>query len=140
MCVPGAQCPILADLRSSTSAYFVADNPSSNARGDGTEWAGCLAPPNSILNLIDTSQSFPNSNYSQLLGPECFEHPTLTDVLDAYGLSWKYYAAEEGAPSTVPNAIAHMCQPTGDPDNNTSLSQTGMAVRNDLNPRGAKAR
>jgi phospholipase C len=119
VCVPGAVCPTLSNLAESSSTYFVSDNPSSNSRADGTFWAGCLAPPNSILNLIDTSQSFPNSNYSQLLGPECFEHPTLTDVLDANALSWKYYAPEAGSIWTSPNAIAHMCQPTGDPGDNT---------------------
>ncbi|MFY9673575.1 MAG: alkaline phosphatase family protein [Terriglobales bacterium] len=119
VCVPGAQCPILANLASSTSTYFVSDDPSLNARSDGSFWSGCLAPPSSILNLIDTSQAFPNSSYSELIGPECFEHPTLTDVLDANGLSWKYYAADAGSPATAPNAIAHMCQPTGDPNSNS---------------------
>ena len=119
VCVSGAICPTLENLAPSTSNYFVSDNPSLNARADGTFWAGCLAPPNSMLDLIDTSQAFPNSNFWQLPGPECFEHPTLTDALDADGLSWKYYAAEEGSVSTAPNAIAHMCQPTGDPDSNT---------------------
>ena len=119
VCVPGAQCPILSTLASSNSNDYVSDDPTSNARGDGTYWSGCLAPPSSILNLIDTSQSFPNSNYSQLLGAECFEHPTLTDVLDSYGLSWRYYAADAGAPETAPNAVAHMCQPAGDPNSNT---------------------
>lgn len=119
VCVPGAQCPILANLATSTSNYFVSDDPTSNARGDGSFWSGCLAPASSFLNLIDTSQAFPNSSYSQLLGPECFEHPTLTDDLDAYGLSWRYYAADAGSPATAPNAIAHMCQPTGDPSSST---------------------
>ena len=62
---------------------------------------------------------FPNSNYSDLLGPEYFEHPTLTDVLESYDLSWRYYAADAGAAETAPNAIAHMCQPVGDPNSNT---------------------
>jgi uncharacterized repeat protein (TIGR01451 family) len=119
VCVPGAACPILPNLDPTTSTYFVADDPSSNSRADGTFWAGCLAPPNSIVDLIDTSQVFPNSNYSQILGPECFEHPTLPDTLDAYGLSWKYYASDEGSTTNSPNTIAHMCQPTGDPDSTT---------------------
>ncbi|MGC2247813.1 MAG: alkaline phosphatase family protein, partial [Terriglobales bacterium] len=116
VCVPGAVCPILPDLEYTTSTYFAADDPSSDSRDDGSLWAGCLAPPNSLVDLIDTSQAFPNSNYWQILGPECFEHPTLPDVLDAYGFSWKYYAAQEGSTGTSPNVIAHMCQPTGNPD------------------------
>lgn len=101
---------------SETSKTYVADNPAGNSRPDGSYWAGCLAPADSLLNLIDTSQPFPNSTYTQLQGPECFEHPTLTDLLDAHGLTWKYYAALPGSIWTPPNAIQHMCQPEGSPN------------------------
>ena len=111
-CVPGGTCP-----GSTTSTTYVADNPSLNTRADGTAWAGCLAPPNSVLNLIDISQPFPNHSLTYLTGPECFEHPTLTDLLDAKGLSWKYYAPSPGSIWTSPDAIQHMCQPSGGPDN-----------------------
>ncbi len=112
VCVPGGTCP-----GSASSTTYVADNPSLDIRSDGTIWAGCLAPPNSVLNLIDTSQPFPNRSLTYLSGPECFEHPTLTDLLDAQGLSWKYYAALPGSIWTSPDAIQHMCQPSGGPDN-----------------------
>ena len=102
---------------SETSKTFVEDNPTGTERPDGTFWAGCLAPPGAALDLIDTSQPFPNSNFTTLNGPECFEHPTLTDLLDQHGLSWKYYASVPGSIWTSPNAIQHMCQPTGGPDN-----------------------
>jgi phospholipase C len=108
VCVPGGTCPSGTNYR-----FFVQDNPIGDRRPDGGVWAGCLAPLNATVNLIDTNQPFPNSDYSQLPGVECFEHPTLTDVLDAHGLSWKYYAPLPGSIWTSPNVIEHMCQPAG---------------------------
>ncbi|MFY9845654.1 MAG: alkaline phosphatase family protein [Terriglobales bacterium] len=116
VCVPGGNCP-----SGMTSTFYVADNPSDNERADGAYGAGCLAPPDSLVNIIDTSQPFPNKALSHITGPECFEHPTLTDVLDANGLQWKYYAALPGDIWTAPNVIEHMCQPSGPAnDNNCS--------------------
>jgi len=110
VCVQGGTCP-----GGTTSTFDVADNPSSNDRPDGTYWAGCLAPPNSTLDVIDTSQPFPNNDLPQITGTlsECFEHATLTDVLDAQTppLTWKYYAALPGSIWTAPDAIEHMCVP-----------------------------
>ena len=41
----------------------------------------------------------------------CFEHQTLADLLDAGGISWKYYTTGPGSILTAPNAINHICQP-----------------------------
>jgi phospholipase C len=41
----------------------------------------------------------------------CFEHPTLTDLLNSAGISWRYYAPSAGSVWTGPDAIRHMCQP-----------------------------
>jgi phospholipase C len=49
----------------------------------------------------------------------CFEHRTLTDELDAAGLSWRYYAPSAGSIWTAPNAIQHMCGPNATPPNAT---------------------
>ena len=117
LCVPGGHCP-----SGTTSSFYIGGLPSNNQRADGTPGAGCLAPPSSSLNLIDTSQPFPNPNLPVLNGQECFEHPTLTDVLDSNGLSWKYYAAQDGSIWTAPNTIEHMCVPTG-PADQLSCSQ-----------------
>jgi phospholipase C len=117
VCVPGASCPSGAN-----SSTYIAGVPSDNQRADQTPGSGCLAPPSSAVNLIDTSQPFPNSNLSNFNGQECFEHPTLTDVLDSNGLSWRYYAAQDGSIWTAPNTIKHMCEPTG-PADQLSCSQ-----------------
>ena len=101
---------------SETSTISVADNPSNDMRPDGLFWAGCLAPPGAVVNTIDTSQPNPNTKEVQT-DQLCYEHPTLTDVLDSNHLSWKYYAPFAGKIWTAPNAIEHMCQPTGSGDN-----------------------
>jgi phospholipase C len=80
-----------------TSNLFAAENP------DGE--AGCAASPGSNVLVID-----PTGHESSTMYP-CFEHPTLTDELDAKGVSWRYYAPSAGSIWTGPNAIMHMCQP-----------------------------
>jgi len=111
LCVPGASCP-----SGTTSSYYVSGNPTNDTRADGTPGAGCLNPPGAQVNILDTSQPFPNANEISFGYPECFEHPTLTDILDANNLSWKYYAAKDGSIWTAPDAIQHMCEPKGDPN------------------------
>jgi phospholipase C len=68
--------------------------------------------------LIDTSNPDPNTNETQTAYP-CFEHPTLTDLLDQKGLSWKYYTPVPGSIWTAPDAIQHMCGPNVPPPNGT---------------------
>jgi phospholipase C len=97
------------------STTFVADNPFNNVRSDGMGWAGCLAPPGSEVNAIDTSNPDPHSPET-VITQLCYEHPTLTDLLNAANLSWTYYAPQAGSIWTAPDAIQHMCVPTGPPD------------------------
>ncbi len=108
VCAPGGNCP-----SGTTSAYYASANPNKSERADGSRGAGCLAPPDAQVNLIDTSEPFPNQDLFVLAGAECFEHPTLTDVMDASGVSWRYYAATDGSIWTAPDAIEHMCVPSG---------------------------
>jgi phospholipase C len=89
----------------------VADNIGNNQR-DGTAWAGCLAPPGSYANGIDITNLDPRAQLNPINYPLCFEHPTLTDLLDTAGLSWRYYAPMAGSIWVSPDAIQHMCQPT----------------------------
>jgi len=99
---------------SETSTISVADNPNNNiARPDGTFWAGCLAPPGSKIDVIDTSQPSPETPLT-VSTQLCYEHPTLTDLLDGASLSWKYYAPSAGSIWTAPDAIQHMCVPTSE--------------------------
>ena len=82
-----------------TSDLFAAENLS------GSPPAGCIALSGTTVYMID-----PSGNESSAQYP-CFEHPTLTDLLDANGVSWRYYAPSAGSIWTGPDAIQHICQP-----------------------------
>jgi phospholipase C len=81
-----------------TSDLFAAENPLD------VQHTGCIAPPGSFVKMID-----PLGSESHKLYP-CFEHPTLTDLLDQRRISWKYYAPSAGSIWTGPDAIQHICQ------------------------------
>ena len=62
---------------------------------------GCKAPTNEFVFMIDPlgvwTKQYP-----------CFDHPTLTDLLDNQGISWRYYTPTAGSIWTGPNAISHI--------------------------------
>ena len=89
-----------------TSNLFAAENTIG-----GT---GCAAPPQASVALVD-----PKGNESSTIYP-CFEHPTLTDELNAQHASWRYYAPSAGSIWTAPNAIQHMCGPNATPPTATA--------------------
>jgi phospholipase C len=90
------------------SPDFVAENPILvNAN------AGCIAPPDQTVEEINP-QGIESPIYP------CFEHATLTDLLDAASISWRYYAPSMGSIWTAPTAIQHMCGPNATPPNATS--------------------
>ena len=88
--------------------------------------SGCTAPAGESVALIDSSGNESSTQYP------CFEHPTLTDSLDAKKVTWRYYTPLAGVIWTGPNAIKHICVPdstgsvcTGsDWTNNVILQQT----------------
>jgi phospholipase C len=82
---------------------------------------GCIAPPDVFVKIIDTTNADPNTNETQTAYP-CFEHPTLTDLLDAAQISWKYYTPAAGSIWTGPDAIQHMCGPNAPPPNGTACT------------------
>jgi phospholipase C len=106
-----------------TSNLFASENP----QIPGTsQVAGCIGPVGETVALIDPTGSEAATQYP------CFEHPTLTDLLNAKHVSWRYYAPSAGIIWNAPNAIQHMCvpDPTGttctgsDWTNNVLLDQT----------------
>jgi phospholipase C len=83
-----------------TSTLFASENPSAGA-------AGCIAPTGNTVVMI-------NATGSETASPAeypCFDHPTLTDLLDTAGITWHYYAPSAGSIWTGPDAIEHICQP-----------------------------
>jgi phospholipase C len=83
-----------------TSPLFAAENPALSP-------AGCIASTLNTVAMIDAAGS---ETAKQAQYP-CFEHPTVTDLLGAQKLSWRYYAPSAGSIWTGPDAIGHICGP-----------------------------
>src|ERR1700687_4419774 len=94
---------------SSGSTLFASEN--TNPSG-----AGCDAPATTTVRLIDPA----GSETSNATIYPCFEHPTLTDLLEAKSLTWRYYSPSAPAIWTGPNAIQHICGPNAPPPNGTA--------------------
>ncbi|HYM74516.1 MAG TPA: alkaline phosphatase family protein [Candidatus Dormibacteraeota bacterium] len=81
---------------------FAAENVAPDIKGTV---AGCIALQTTTVSVIttagETTKIYP-----------CFEHETLSDLLDSAGISWKYYTGGTGSIWTAPNAINHICQPS----------------------------
>jgi phospholipase C len=88
---------------STESPLFVSSN-----MGNQNENAGCVAPSDQLVNLIDPY----GSETSNAPIYPCLDHPTMADVLDAGKISWKYYNSTGTGIWAAPNAIRHICQPT----------------------------
>jgi phospholipase C len=72
----------------------------------GLSDAGCIAPPAQTVQVIDPEGS--ETAFPPIY--PCFEHPTMTDLLDDKGVTWRYYAPTPGDIWTAPDAIEHICQ------------------------------
>ncbi|MGB7281351.1 MAG: alkaline phosphatase family protein, partial [Candidatus Acidiferrum sp.] len=81
------------------STLFAAENPALSP-------AGCIAALANTVKMIDAT----GSETSQPPQYPCFDHPTLTDLLTAQGVTWRYYAPSAGSIWTGPDAIEHICQ------------------------------
>src|SRR5258708_3610524 len=93
-----------------TSNLFAAENMGIQGA------AGCTAPPTQYVAMIDPAGAESSKMYP------CFEHQTLTDLLNAAGVNWRYYAPSVGSIWNGPNAIQHMCGPNATPPNATSCT------------------
>jgi phospholipase C len=93
--------------------WFVAENVTTASNS-----YGCTAPAGAVLYEVgpDGSEAPGYTPPGQTAGYPCYEHPTLTDLLDANkpAISWRYYG--NSAPDSLwnaPNAISHVCMPSG---------------------------
>jgi phospholipase C len=82
---------------------------------------GCLGSDSTTVFLVDPTGE------SQRVFP-CFEHQTLSDLLDTSGITWKYYTPGVGIDWTTPNSIQHICQPSAP----TNGSCTGPDFLNNI--------
>jgi phospholipase C len=113
----GPSFPAHQYIISGTSAPAAPPDPNSNLFvSENTPFldAGCTAPPTTVVKVID-----PTGSESQTMYP-CFEHPTLTDLLNTKSISWRYYTPSPISIWTGPNAIQHMCGPNFPPPNATA--------------------
>jgi phospholipase C len=91
--------------------WFAADN--SNAGG-----YGCTANQNAVVKEVSPNNVLqpghtPNQPAGAGPGFPCYNHGTLSDVLDNAGVTWRYYGNGAGSLWMAPNAIEHICQTTG---------------------------
>jgi phospholipase C len=84
-----------------TSRLFTAENM------DAIGGAGCTAPAGQRVLVIDYLGS--EADYPPVY--PCFDRPTMAELLDGAGLTWKYYINTDGAGSiwTAPAAIKNIC-------------------------------
>jgi len=68
--------------------------------------AGCIADLATTVALINPQ----GVEFTRIF--PCFERQTLTDLLDALGVSWRYYGVPDflGGIWMAPNAIGHICK------------------------------
>ena len=105
----GTSAPVVPTLHLTTLGSLL-ENPF------GSSTSGCIAPTNEYVKGINPTGGETNNWHippDPFIAPgyPCYEHQTLTDLLDNHSISWKYYAPSEGSLWTVPNAINHMCVP-----------------------------
>jgi len=110
----GPSMPAHQFLISGTSApstgsdLFASENPDTKG---GFPDAGCDAPAGSTVKLIDPTGS--ESSNAPIF--PCFEHQTLTDLLEQNGNTWRYYTPSGYAGGSAPalwigpEAIQHIC-------------------------------
>jgi phospholipase C len=85
-----------------TSDLFASENVVLPANAGTNLAAGCAGPVGETVAMIDPMGSEATTQFP------CFEHPTLADLLDANGITWRYYAPSAGSIWTGPNAIQHL--------------------------------
>jgi hypothetical protein len=93
--------------------WFAAENLGSSGSVNG-----CIAPLGAFVREVDPA-GVEGKGYTPLepsgvtKGFPCYEHPTMSDLLNDNGITWKYYSSGDSSLWTAPNAINHICQSSG---------------------------
>lgn len=101
----GTSAPTAMD---DAAGVFASENVSGGGAAGLAATAGCIAPMNTTVQLIDPNGIEDPSNKIY----PCFEHNTLPDVLPA-SVTWRYYTPGAGSIWTAPDAIRHICESNG---------------------------
>jgi len=113
----GTSAPSTSDDAEGTYASSNVSQPSQ----PGTAITGCIALSGSTVKLITPEGE------NQKMYP-CFEHQTLSDLLESVNVSWKYYTPTVGNLWNAPNSIQHICVPSA----STGGNCTGADWKNDI--------
>jgi phospholipase C len=91
---------------------FAAENPPDIYQ------TGCVAPQGQVVEQMPPSNPYNTEIPGYNAGFPCYEHPTMTDLLDAASIKWRYYNYENLSESpygahiwNAPDAIHHLCYP-----------------------------
>jgi phospholipase C len=107
----GPSYPAHQFLFGATSAPTTADDHNGVFAAENLRHpVGCTAPSTSVVTLIN-----PQGHEFAQTHP-CFEHQTVGDLLDARGISWRYYGPNIFSATGIwvaPNSIRHICVPSG---------------------------
>jgi phospholipase C len=135
----GPRFPAHQFLFGATSAPSASDDHSGIFAAENTaQPTGCIAPNTTTVPLINPQ----GAEFTRIY--PCFEHPRLADLLDARGVSWRYYGvtadiwpnATAGGIWMAPNAIAHICVAAGQTCTGTEWTShvelTSSAVLSDI--------
>jgi phospholipase C len=87
-----------------THGIFASENMSANRTV-----AGCNAPSRTTVKVISPNPTPPPYGVEDSEIYPCFEHRTMADLVT----DWMYYAAGADSIWTAPNAIDHICVPSG---------------------------
>jgi len=104
----GPSFPAHQFLFGATSAPSANDDRNGTFASENTGGsAGCAASKTARVSLIDAR----GVEYTKVF--PCFEHQTLSDLLDGQSVSWRYYGTNPNAIWMAPNAISHICEADG---------------------------
>ena len=120
--------------------FFVAENATFPS-GDNDRHYGCLADVGTYVRQVNPTTGADVKGYKptyvapadQTPGYPCYEHNTLADVFDAVTpnpITWRYYTAGDGSLWNAPNAINHICVPSGSTTDGTSTCTGSIYASN----------
>jgi phospholipase C len=122
--------------------WFAAEN-ATFPTGDKDKHYGCLADVGSYVLQVNPTTGVESKGYTptyvapadQTPGYPCYEHKTLSDVFSSVtpNITWRYYTAGDGSLWNAPNAIDHICVPSGSTTNGTSTCTGSIYTANVIN-------
>jgi phospholipase C len=93
--------------------WFSAENLEGGGATGGAY--GCTAKANAVVLEVSPTNGAESAGYTppgNTAGFPCYEHRTLSDVLEDAGISWRYYTNGVGSLWNAPATISHICQPS----------------------------